>query len=70
LCCRARARAPAIAGTLVFDRFSIFPARRAPRSSRFRTGNIDIATPESSGDHRTYTFSISKRHRLARPTAS
>jgi TamB, inner membrane protein subunit of TAM complex len=47
---------PAIAGTLVFDRFSVSP-RGVRHELAFRTGNIDIAT-ETSGEHRTYAFSI------------
>ncbi|HEY6180579.1 MAG TPA: translocation/assembly module TamB domain-containing protein, partial [Kofleriaceae bacterium] len=47
---------PAIAGTLVFDRFSLSP-RGVRHELAFRTGNIEIAT-ETAGEHRTYSFSI------------
>jgi hypothetical protein len=48
---------PAIAGSLAFDRFSVFP-RGVRHELTFRSGNIELAT-EASGEHRTYSIAIS-----------
>ena len=51
---------PAVTGTLLFDRFSIFP-RGVRRELMFRTGTLDITTALStdpSGEHRTYALQI------------